>query len=88
MVLPVVCPCGSGVTPRNDELDQALVETEGDATPELSKGCYDNVSVVYSVVEAMEATEGVACLQLTGSGEHSPLWVESIAISYPVEGGG
>lgn len=21
MVLPVVCPCGSGVTPRNDELD-------------------------------------------------------------------
>jgi hypothetical protein len=35
LVLPVVCPCGSGVTPGIDDMGQAIVMVNGRDSPEV-----------------------------------------------------
>ena len=83
IVLSVSCLCGAGVTPGSDEMGQAMVATEGGMTSESSEGWCDDESVVDSMVEALDSQNDSLCLPNSVSAEHSPLWVEPIAISYP-----
>ena len=82
-MLSVSCLCGAGVTPGSDEMGQAMVATEGGMTSESSEGWCVDESVVDSMVEALDSQDDSLCLPNSVSAEHSPLWVEPIAISYP-----
>ncbi len=83
IILPVSCLCGAGVMPGSNKMGQAMVATEKGVTSKSSEGWCDDKSVVDSMVEALDAQNDALGLPISGSTEHSPLWVEPIAISYP-----
>ena len=67
LVLPMVCPCGSGVMLGVNEMGQVLVMTERGG--DYSKGWCNSESVVDSMIEDMDPTSGVDRLQISRSGE-------------------
>ncbi|GMY33008.1 putative invertase inhibitor, partial [Fagus crenata] len=86
IVLPAACFCGSVLEQRHEDGDQAIVATDGGMSSASSEGWYDGESRVDSLIEVFDSGEAHG-LSKTGAGEQSPLCVEPIAVSYPLEMG-
>ncbi|GMY33413.1 hypothetical protein FCV25MIE_28655 [Fagus crenata] len=84
LVLLVVCPCGSGILHSENEVGQAMVAMEGGSTLECSERWCDDDSVVDFLIKDLCLVTGVEGDQNIGLGEQSLMWVEPIAVFYPL----
>ena len=72
LVLPVVYPCGLGVTPSPKDMVQAIVTVDEGDTPKISERWSDDECVVdpllVSAMEALEFIDEMDRMQLLESG--------------------
>ncbi|GMY39078.1 heterogeneous nuclear ribonucleoprotein Q-like [Fagus crenata] len=83
LVLLAACFCKSGPMHGIEDLDHAIVPVYDGDMPEIYENWSEEDSVVDSVMDSAVETYAEVEQMTPHAGEHSPLMVEPIAISYP-----